>query len=338
MSFRSQISFCKGIRTFATRTIHTNRKKPEHPSGGERPNLPTQKQDESRVRISKTMSWLLRHAAEREGLPVRSDGYVRVRDLLRATELNGLDFLGLEKIVQMDRKQRFTLSYEPHGSAAGPSSQPHMDSWWIRANQGHSMTAVSNLELRRITSSDEIPMAVHGTSVEAWKTICEDEALNCLSRRALMGLPPATQGLSRKARNHIHLAQGVAANGVISGMRKGSRILIYIDLDKAMANGIKFYVSTNGVLLTEGEHGILHPKYFQRVEALKKTYRPIPGWDGAVTAGEQVKNFVEDTQEDTLRDATHTIEALEPPSFDTVEPRPQGGRSVPKVQDEVTLL
>ncbi|KAJ8095060.1 tRNA 2'-phosphotransferase [Marasmius tenuissimus] len=319
MSFRSPIPFCKGIRIFATRTAHTNQKKPEHPSGGERPNLPTRKQAESRLRVSKTMSWLLRHAAEREGLPVRSDGYVRVRDLLRATELNGLDFLGLEKIVQMDRKQRFTLSFEPHGSAAGPSSQPHMDSWWIRANQGHSMIAVSNLELRRITSSDEIPMAVHGTSTEAWKTI-------------------STQGLSRKARNHIHLAQGVATDGVISGMRKGSRILIYIDLEKAIADGIKFYVSTNGVVLTEGEHGILHPKYFQRVEILKKIYRPIPGWEGMTTAGEEVKKFVKDTQEDAMRDATHPIEALEPPPFDPVEPRPQGDRSVPKVQDEVTLL
>ena len=121
-------------------------------------------------------------------------------------------------------------------------------------------------------------------------------------------------------------------------MRKGSRILIYIDLEKAMADGIKFYVSSNGVVLTEGEHGILKPKYFRRVEILKKTYRPIPGWEGTGTGGEQVKNFVEDTREDAMLDATHREEALEPPLSDSFIVRPQGGRSVPKVQDEVTLL
>jgi len=41
-------------------------------------------------------------------------------------------------------------------------------------------------------------------------------------------------------------------------MRKSSQILIYIDAAKAMADGIKFYISANGVILTEGnEEGFL---------------------------------------------------------------------------------
>ncbi|KAL0572075.1 tRNA 2'-phosphotransferase [Marasmius crinis-equi] len=300
-------------RTFSTTYVCSKRF--NHPPGGERPDLPTAAQKEKRVQFSKTISWLLRHAAEQKGLPIRSDGYVKVRDLLKATELRGLDFLGLEKIVGLDTKNRFNLSYEPH---AGPPSSPQLDHWWIRANQGHSMTNVSELELRRLTSPEEVPMAVHGTSVEAWKQI-------------------SVQGLSKKGRNHIHLAPGVASGGVISGMRKGSRILIYIDMAKAMADGIKFYLSTNQVILTAGEHGYLKPEYFRRVEILKKTYQPIPGWEGTASTEDKVENFVEDTFEDTKRDATHPVESG--PSLE-VEPATTTASETtrPKVRDHITLL
>lgn len=38
--------------------------------------------DSPEVRISKTLSYILRHGAEKEGLKIRSDGYVRVTDLV----------------------------------------------------------------------------------------------------------------------------------------------------------------------------------------------------------------------------------------------------------------
>ena len=38
--------------------------------------------DTLEVRISKTLSWLLRHSAPSEGLKIRKDGYVKVDDLV----------------------------------------------------------------------------------------------------------------------------------------------------------------------------------------------------------------------------------------------------------------
>ena len=38
--------------------------------------------DSPEVRISKTLSWLLRHGAQGEGLKIRTDGYVKVDDLV----------------------------------------------------------------------------------------------------------------------------------------------------------------------------------------------------------------------------------------------------------------
>jgi 2'-phosphotransferase len=50
-------------------------------------------------------------------------------------------------------------------------------------------------------------------------------------------------------------------------MRTGSQVLIYINVAKAMENGIKFNISANGVILTEGnEEGFLPKEYFEKVE------------------------------------------------------------------------
>jgi 2'-phosphotransferase len=81
-------------------------------------------------------------------------------------------------------------------------------------------------------------------------------------------------------RNHIHLAQGVPGNGVISGMRTSSQILIYVDIAKALSVGIKFYLSSNGVVLTEGDElGFLSPSFFERVVDARG--KLVTGWEGA---------------------------------------------------------
>ena len=93
-------------------------------------------------------------------------------------------------------------------------------------------------------------------------------------------------------RNHIHFASGLPAGftpfsnstpgetaeggekeataPVISGMRKNSSVLVYVDIDAALAAGIKFFLSENGVILTEGdEKGLLSYEFFKRVESRK---------------------------------------------------------------------
>lgn len=60
-------------------------------------------------------------------------------------------------------------------------------------------------------------------------------------------------------------------------MRESAQVLIYIDMQKALEAEILFFLSDNGVVLTEGDvRGFLSPEYFLRVEDRKG--RPIPGW------------------------------------------------------------
>jgi 2'-phosphotransferase len=41
-----------------------------------------QERDNPEVRLSKTLTWILRHGAKGEGLKMRPDGYVKVTDLV----------------------------------------------------------------------------------------------------------------------------------------------------------------------------------------------------------------------------------------------------------------
>lgn len=68
-------------------------------------------------------------------------------------------------------------------------------------------------------------------------------------------------------RNHIHFATGLPNdNKVISGIRQDAEIVIYINLQLALLDGLKFYKSTNGVVLSPGnENGTILPKYFLKV-------------------------------------------------------------------------
>jgi RNA:NAD 2'-phosphotransferase (TPT1/KptA family) len=61
---------------------------PKHPSRGGKP-LRGHPKDSPQVRLSKTLSWILRHGAKSEGLYMRPDGYVRVSDLVRVIFRSG---------------------------------------------------------------------------------------------------------------------------------------------------------------------------------------------------------------------------------------------------------
>ncbi|KAJ9115123.1 hypothetical protein QFC22_005453 [Naganishia vaughanmartiniae] len=68
-------------------------------------------QDDTDVRFSKTLAYLLRHGAEKHGLPMRKDGFVRVSDLLQEPTLKTLTFPHLRHLVESNAKKRFVLFY-----------------------------------------------------------------------------------------------------------------------------------------------------------------------------------------------------------------------------------
>lgn len=199
--------------------------------------------EESRdVRLSKSLSYVLRHGASKMGLQMNSDGFVFVEELLAHQQFRSFSLEDVERVVASNDKQRFKLCKHPED-----------DRLQIRANQGHSVQ-VTDLELKEISPDDrDYPReAVHGSYMKHWPSI-------------------RSQGLSRMNRTHIHLAPGLPGEDrVISGMRQSCDLAVYIDVTKAMSDGIRFFWSENGVLLTPGDAaGILAPCYFSRAQRLK---------------------------------------------------------------------
>jgi 2'-phosphotransferase len=189
--------------------------------------------------LSRLLSAILRHKAVEFNIAIRPDGFVLVEDLFASGRVRR-DTYTLEDLRDVTRnndKQRFTMIEDESG-------------WWIRANQGHSI-AVPELELQEIdeASAAQYPCVVHGTYFAAWDVIKE------------------SVGLSRMARRHVHLAVGVPGEGhVISGMRSSSQVYVYIDMLAALRDGFRFFISTNGVILTPGdENGFLPRRYFSKV-------------------------------------------------------------------------
>ncbi|KAJ3017073.1 UNVERIFIED_CONTAM: tRNA 2'-phosphotransferase 1 [Siphonaria sp. JEL0065] len=189
--------------------------------------------DSPEVQFSKTLSYILRHGAAKEGIPIRSDGNVLVTDLIKYKKFRGKKLEDFQLAVASNDKQRYAMTNE-NGV------------WLIRANQGHSIKVA--VELEEIKDPAELPIVVHGTYHRAWSTIERD-------------------GLKKMNRNHVHFAVGKPGeSGVISGMRSSSQVLIYINVPLAMSEGIKFYRSANNVILSEGINGVIHPKYFAEIE------------------------------------------------------------------------
>jgi putative RNA 2'-phosphotransferase len=159
------------------------------------------------------MSLVLRHEPAKFGVELDSAGWARVDGLLAAAARAGvpLDDAALRRVVEENDKKRFALSED--GSR-------------IRASQGHSVEVDLGLE-------PVAPPAVlfHGTATRFLDSI----------RR--QGLVPGT-------RQHVHLSAEEATATTV-GARHGRAAVLRVDAARMHADGHRFFLSANGVWLTD---------------------------------------------------------------------------------------
>lgn len=193
-------------------------------------------------KISKTLSWVLRFGILELGLDMDDHGYVLLSDLLALTQFSGVTVDQINEVVHSNDKQRFTLK--------GNS---------IRANQGHSKEIgsmiVDDCLLKPLSVVPRV--CVHGTTKEAWEYIKSD-------------------GLRPMGRRHIHMATNIRyperglTTDIKTGLKAGSKVMVYVDVKRAVAAGKRFYVSDNGVVLCP-DH--LDVEFIERVTGvLSKTF------------------------------------------------------------------
>ena len=117
----------------------------------------------------------------------------------------------LEEIGETNNKKRYEFSE---------------DKTKIRARQGHSINV--DVELKETTPPD---ILYHGTAETTVPTILKE-------------------GIVKGNRLHVHLSQ-TEETAINVGKRHGKPAVLQIDAKQMASDGIKFYLSNNGVWLTE---------------------------------------------------------------------------------------
>lgn len=165
------------------------------------------------TKISKYLSYHLRHRPDLLGLELAPGGWVEVDRLLEAAQKNHflISATELKQVVEQNDKQRF--SFDDTGNL-------------IRANQGHSISI--DLQLEPIVPPNVL---YHGTHKGAVAVIQK-------------------QGLKKMSRHHVHLSAQIQT-AIAVGERRGDAVVFQIDALAMNQAQYQFYRSDNGVWLTE---------------------------------------------------------------------------------------
>lgn len=165
------------------------------------------------TRISKTLSYWLRHRPDEARLELDPQGWTSLDGVLAALAGAGLpaNIDTVLAVVEQSDKQRFELS---------------PDLTLIRARQGHSVPV--DLAL---APAPPPALLYHGT-VERFLS-------------AIMA-----EGLQRMARHHVHLSPDVQTAQRV-GARRGQAVVLEIDAAAMAAAGSVFFVTDNRVWLTD---------------------------------------------------------------------------------------
>ena len=124
---------------------------------------------------------------------------------------NPLTFEAIQEVVATNEKQRFSFNE---------------DCTKIRANQGHSVQV--DVELKEMKPPDVL---FHGTPSKFVQKIMDE-------------------GLKPQGRLYVHLSGDIETATKV-GSRRGSPVVLTVNAAKMHEDGIKFYLSENGVWLTD---------------------------------------------------------------------------------------
>ena len=163
--------------------------------------------------IGKFICLILRHKPNSIGISLDENGWANTQELLNGLNAAGkkVDIEQLINIVNTDNKRRFSFN---------------SDKSKIRANQGHSIPV--NLGLLEL-----VPPTIlyHGTSEKFIESIKQN-------------------GIQKRSRQYVHLSSNIET-AVAVGKRHGNPIVLKINTEQMFLDGYKFYLSENGVWLTD---------------------------------------------------------------------------------------
>jgi len=165
------------------------------------------KKKKNYVKVSKFLSYILRHNPKKYGLELDKNGFADLNKVLKVLN-NRFSHLKSDKnflvnLIQESDKKRFQITDDK-----------------IRAYYGHSIEKKINL-----TPTSNMPDKLyHGTTREAFKKIKH-------------------QGLRSKNRQYVHLSKDISTAKEVGRRRTNHPIILVIDTKNAKQSGINFYNS-----------------------------------------------------------------------------------------------
>lgn len=165
----------------------------------------------TKKKTSQWLSYVLRHKPEKANIVLDDQGWTDIDTLVQNS--NGLlTHAELLTIVQSDEKTRYSIQDNK-----------------VRANQGHSTPSVK-LKFTEVRPMNDL---YHGTTAKAYGEI------------AMSG------GLKPMNRHHVHLSDNQETAAQVGSRYRYPCIILVVDSRKMYTDGYKFYISENGVYLTD---------------------------------------------------------------------------------------
>ncbi|KIK60502.1 hypothetical protein GYMLUDRAFT_73944 [Collybiopsis luxurians FD-317 M1] len=167
---------------------------------------------------------------------MRPDGYALAEDVLRAVPFGRMTVDDLVATSKMDPEARTQVK------------KLRAKQWWIRAAGKHSIDFVST-GWKEIEQPHELDQIVYLTESSEWESI-------------------RYRGLKRAQNEYfIRLRQNIPENFGYSGEGRSAAIVIYIDIQNAMEQGLTFFVNRDNEVILDVD--CIPPMFFQKVERVR---------------------------------------------------------------------
>jgi len=159
------------------------------------------------IRISKFLSYVLRHHPEKFNIELDTNGYADFETIINLVNNQFLDHHideeVIKDIISLSDKKRFEINNDK-----------------IRAFYGHSIKDKIDMQ-----EAKNIPLKLfHGTNSKAQQKIVKE-------------------GLKRKSRQYVHLSDSLDTAYSVGRRRTHSPIILVIESSRAANDGVQFYKS-----------------------------------------------------------------------------------------------
>ncbi len=209
-------------------------------------------------KIIETLSYLLKQGAVKENIPVQPDGFAPLSAIVNHRRINESEYT-LEEIIQhikADKREHFTLRNLKNDlkipSSAVPLQvmQENIDDWVIRTNLSQSFNPIDTaLQLKPLYSFLDFssPTVIYGTSIENLSLITK------------FGGIPGENG------DYIYLTPCSLSEYNAITKTQNCNVFLYINIVRALFEGLKFYLFKENTIITKGESGLLKSTFIDKI-------------------------------------------------------------------------